>query len=171
MTETLLTTERLHLRRPTPDDAEAAISFLRSTRARWIGFAQTRAEAWRLYCVALAHWEIRGYGLFAVTLAGDDRCLGLVGPWFPEGWPERELAWILFAGAEGKGYAFEAAQAARGYAFEVLGWQTAVSYIHEANTRSIALAERLGTVWDPDAATQEADCRVYRHPAPEGLAR
>ncbi len=98
-----------------------------------------------------------------------DTPLGMAGPWFPEGWPEREIGWTLWAAeAEGKGYAREAAVAARDHAFRDLGWDTAVSYIDPENTRSIALAERLGARRD-DAARHPGDepCLVYRHPKPE----
>jgi RimJ/RimL family protein N-acetyltransferase len=96
----------------------------------------------------------------------------MTGPWFPEGWPEQEIGWSLWsAEAEGRGFALEAAQAARGYAYGDLGWPTAVSYIRPENRRSIALAQRLGAVLDPDAATpDDSDDLVYRHPAPGGRA-
>ena len=68
--------------------------------------------------------------------------------------------------AEGKGYAFEAAQAARAHAFDVLGWETAVSYIDPGNARSIELAERLGAVRDPEAAPFHEGDLVFRHSAP-----
>ena len=100
---------------------------------------------------------------------GDDTALGMVGPWFPAGWPERELGWTVWSdAAEGKGYAFEAAAAARDHAFGALGWETAVSYIDPDNIRSVALAERLGARHDPEArGPGENSCLVYRHPRPE----
>jgi RimJ/RimL family protein N-acetyltransferase len=46
-----------------------------------------------------------------------------------------------------------------------------VSYIDRNNSRSIALAERLGAVPDPDAATPDnSDDLVYRHPSFGGRA-
>ena len=39
----------------------------------------------------------------------DGAALGVVGLFYPEGWPEPELAWSLFANAEGRGVAREAA--------------------------------------------------------------
>ena len=99
--------------------------------------------------------------------------LGMAGPWFPEGWPERELGWSVWQGAaEGKGYAFEAASTARDFAFGALGWDTAVSYVAADNARSAALAERLGAVHDPGAAHPVSDkpMRVYRHPNPTRAA-
>lgn len=170
MMEPVLTTERLRLRRPCVQDLPQSVAFFQSQRARYAGYAQTPDLAWRNFCLELGHWDIRGYGPFALTTQDDDTCLGLVGPWFPEGRPEREIGWVLFPAAEGRGLAFEAAQATRSYAYQVLGWDSAVSYINEANTRSIDLAERLGAVWDSGAETIAADCRVYRHPQPTELA-
>ncbi|BBU58844.1 hypothetical protein KU6B_51090 [Mameliella alba] len=47
------------------------------------------------------------------------------------------------------------------------GWSTLVSYIHPDNTRSRALAERLGAVHDPNAQLPEGETAqetlVYRH--------
>ena len=61
---------------------------------------------------------------------------------------------------------YEAAVAARRYAYDTLGWTRPVSYIHPDNARSIALAERLGCVRDPNAACPfpETPDLVFRHP-------
>ena len=139
---------------------------MRSQRARFAGGVRSADDAWREFCVDLAHWELRGYGSYAVTLAGDDTCLGMVGPFFPAGWPEPEIGWALWPAAEGRGIAYEAALASRDEARRSLGWTRPVSYIDERNARSIALAERLGAVLDPGAATTDAETLVYRHPAP-----
>lgn len=85
-------------------------------------------------------------------------------------WPEREIGWSLYDPAdEGKGFAHEAARAAIAHAFDAWGWETAVSYVHPANTRSRALAERLGAALDPVAAKPPAEVPplVYRHPRPK----
>ena len=105
----------------------------------------------------------------AVTETGDDMCIGIVGPKRPPHWPEGELTWIVFGSAEGKGIASEAARAARDDAYARLGWDTAVSYIEDGNTRSIALAERLGCTCDVDALVPGGPVKAWRHPAPEAL--
>lgn len=161
-----LQTERLILRRLAPRDADGYIAFCRSRRARFAGGPRSAAAAWREFAGELGHWDLRGYGMFAVTeRGGDDTCLGLVGPWYPADWPEREVGWLIWAGAEGKGYAAEAARACLAHVFGRLGWETAVSYIDEGNTRSIALAERLGASRDDAAPTPSAcaDTLVFRH--------
>jgi RimJ/RimL family protein N-acetyltransferase len=115
------------------------------------------------------HWVHRGFGMFIFHAKGDATPLGMAGPWFPEGWPEHEIAWSIWApAAEGKGLAFEAATAARAYAWNALGWTGAVSYIDPDNARSVRLAERLGAV--PDGSpVPEGESLTYRHPAPEAV--
>lgn len=170
----VIETERLRLRRPEPRDAGAMVRFLTSRRAAGIGGPHGAGRAWRSFAAELGHWDIHGFGMFAVTeRTGDDAALGLVGPWFPIDWPETEIGWMMFEGAEGRGIAFEAARAAIDHAFGDLGWDTAVSYIAPDNARSIRLAERLGARRDPEAAVPDPDkpCLVYRHPRPATEAR
>jgi RimJ/RimL family protein N-acetyltransferase len=52
------------------------------------------------------------------------------------------MGWALYDGYEGQGYATEAAKAARDWAQGRLA--SLVSYTHASNTRSVAVAERLG---------------------------
>lgn len=167
-------TERLVLRQPIPADEADYVAFMRSDRARHVGGSPDQKRAWYAFATEFGHWAIRGFGMWAVTQRGEDRALGFVGPWYPDTWPEHELGWLIYAEAEGKGVAYEAALAARTHAFRSLGWKTAVSYVDEDNFRSRKLAERLGATLDPAAAwpgqeTGAEPCLVYRHPAPEGL--
>ncbi len=96
--------------------------------------------------------------------------MGFVGLWYPEGWPEPELGWVLYAGTEGKGYAVEAASAIRDYAYTTLGMTTLTSNIVPFNDKSKAVARRLGATFErtyenPNMGTDE----LWRHPAPEQL--
>ena len=170
MTATLAT-ERLTLRKPQPKDWEAFRDFALSGGMNQISSGLDEGRAWRVFAAELGHWEIRGYGMWSVTMAGQDDALGLVGPWYPVDWPDTEIGWMVFSGAEGKGIAFEAAHAARAHAYDTLGWTRIVSYIAPENARSIRLAERLGATVDPDAAQPKPDapCLVYVHPAKEVL--
>ena len=165
----VIETERLVLRAPAAGDFEPWAAFATSERARHVGGPLTRALAWRAMGHLTGHWVHRGFGMFIFCRKTDGRALGMAGPWFPEGWPEREIGWSVWdAEAEGKGLAHEAARAARDHAFAVLGWETAVSYIDPANDRSIALARRLGAVADPDAVGPGDDpVLVFRHPKTE----
>jgi len=167
-------TDRLILRAPQLNDFDAIAAFLADDRSKTIDVGNMdRNDAWKVFSRIAGMWFLRGYGLFIVEEKATGKPVASIGPWFPITWPERELGWSVWtAEAEGKGIAYEAASAARDYAFEVLGWDTAVSYIDTSNTRSRALAERLGAIIDPEAEKlgfgapddDDADpCLVYRH--------
>ena len=168
LAETTLTTARLVLRRPHPRDAAATTAFYMSERAQYVGGHVPRAAAARQFYAVLGHWEVHGCGLWAVTEQGNDAIHGLVGPYCPDGWPEPEIGWLMFDGAEGKGLAFEAASAAIDDARTRLGWSEIVHYIAPANTRSITLAQRLGATLDADATPPNPDkpALVFRQPRP-----
>lgn len=172
----VLTTERLTLRAPHPGDAEAFVAFYETERACHVGGPKDTRSAWNFFCTEIGHWAVHGFGMFTVTHKDNDAALGIVGHWYPLGWPETEIGWVLFdESLEGTGIAFEAAKACVDHAWNTLRWETVVSYIDPANTRSIALAERLGATLDANATPpvrkdpDAPDALVYRHPAPEAL--
>lgn len=160
----MIQTHNLTLRQPVAADWDAFHTFYQSDRSIPLaGPEVTLGQSWRTFATELGHWTIRGFGMFAVCQKGSNDAIGLVGPWEPEDWPEREIGWMMFE-HEGKGFAYEAASAAIGYAFDTLKWDTATSYIAKDNIRSIRLAERLGAELDPTAQTPEhKPCLVYRH--------
>ena len=159
----MIGTERLILRRPDAGDWPAYAAFMESPAAAFFAARGSRAKAWKSYGLVIWHWVHLGFGPFAVTLRGAARAVALVGPKRPEGWPEGEITWIAFPGAEGRGIAQEAARAALVHARDALGWRTAVSYIEPANARSVALAERLGARRDDGAATPDPSVAAWRH--------
>ncbi|MFT5001070.1 MAG: RimJ/RimL family protein N-acetyltransferase, partial [Planctomycetota bacterium] len=89
---------------------------------------------------------------------------GYVGLVNYEGWDEPELGWNMFEGFEGKGYAYEAAIAARDYAAQHFDLDGVISYIDPQNTRSLALAARLGATFEREGPLMGHVCHIYRHP-------
>ena len=75
----------------------------------------------------------------------------------------QELAWHLFEGAEGHGYATEAGQAVRRWSYQEHGFNQLVSYIDHKNHRSQAVAKRLGAKSDGPRADHEPDAEVWTH--------
>ncbi|KMW60525.1 Protein export cytoplasm protein SecA ATPase RNA helicase [Candidatus Rhodobacter oscarellae] len=163
----MIQTDRLTLRRPVEADRAPYVAFYTSDRRARTGLRQDAGAASAGFDAVMSHWQSKSHGRFIVETGG--HVIGLVGPHQPEGYPEPELAWHIWSDAhEGKGLAFEAAQASRDYAFGTLGWATAVSYIADDNPRSLALARRLGAVRDPGAALLNlpAPHGAFRHPNP-----
>ncbi|MBR3371495.1 MAG: GNAT family N-acetyltransferase [Rhodobacteraceae bacterium] len=164
----VLETARLVLRAPVASDWPAWREFMATDRAQFVNaLARDDNAAWRAFGHFIGHWVLHGFGQFVITDRYSGAVLGSAGPWFPLGWPEQELGWLLWNPlAEGKGYAFEAVSAVRDHVQDHLGWDTAVSYIAPDNLRSLALAQRLGCVQDTSAATPGgfSTVQVWRHP-------
>jgi RimJ/RimL family protein N-acetyltransferase len=165
-------TDRLVLRPPSPEDWPAWHAFYMSPRSNFVGGGEKPVfDVFRGFSSVLGHWQFRGWGMWVLTRRGADAAIGMAGPHYPVGWPEREIGWMIWAdGLEGTGLAREAADAARADAYRRLGWATAVSYIDVGNERSRRLAERLGARIDPHAAHPGSyPLLVYRHPSPASL--
>ena len=104
----------------------------------------TRADAWRSIAFFMGHWQMRGYGHWAVEEKASGRMIGRIGFLNPEGWPGFEIGWTLARDVWGKGYATEGGRRALDYAFKDLDQPHVISLIHPDNTPSIKVAERLG---------------------------
>ena len=165
-----LTTDRLTLRAPTEADFPVMAEFYASDRSQFVGGPMPPEQTWRALASELGHWMLKGYGRWAVDITETGQFIGIIGLWNPEGWPEEELGWDLMNGATGKGYATEAALAARTYAYDTLGWTTLTSLVRPENTKSAAVAKRLGATYDGDFTHERhGHMHIYRHPAPEDL--
>ncbi len=113
---------------------------------RFLGGVQSREDAWRSLCVMAGAWPVRGFSMFALIERETGRWIGRVGPWQPEGWPGKEIAWGVGREFAGKGYAYEAAVATINYAVDTLGWTDIIHTIDPDNLLSIRLAQRLGSI-------------------------
>jgi RimJ/RimL family protein N-acetyltransferase len=123
--------------------------------------ALSREDAWRQLAMLVGHWRLRGYGMWAVHERSSGAFVGRVGLHYPEGWPDREVAWALARSWWGRGFAFEAATAALRVAFEALAWPRVISVIAPGNLRSIRLAERLGERYERTLALRGQEVALY----------
>lgn len=139
-----LISPRLMLVSPAEPGFDANEAFLAPDSPRFFDVSDDTDSLWWSIASIIGHWNLRGYGLFVVIERSTGTPVGLVGPWFPQGWPEPELSWHLTENARGKGYASEAAECVLEWLFSALKWNTLVSYIPEDNAPSIALARRIG---------------------------
>jgi RimJ/RimL family protein N-acetyltransferase len=125
------------------------------------GYPLTRAEAWRNMALVLGHWQLRGYGLWAVEERDTGVLAGRVGCWQPEGWPGMEIGWALRREFWGRGYATEAAQTVLADAFSRLDQPRLISLISPENAASIAVALRLGMRREKDTELMGHPARIY----------
>lgn len=166
-TAPVLTTERLMLRGPERSDLPALTRFMTSAPSMVAqGETVTEQQAWFGFLTGVGHWHWHGFGFFTVVEQATGEPVGRVGLIQHSDWPDIELAWHLFEGAEGKGFATEAAMAVKTWGSAALGFDPLHSYIDRGNTRSQAVARRLGASTDGTRAPHEPEAEVWVH-APE----
>ncbi|NSZ84745.1 GNAT family N-acetyltransferase [Agrobacterium tumefaciens] len=158
-----LRTERLILRPQIMADFPAYRDFMASTRSIGVGGPYDLPSTWGVFCHDLANWHFFGHGALMIELGETGQCIGQVGINHGPLFPEKELGWLLYGGQEGHGYAAEAASALRDWAFETLKLQTLVSYVSPRNSKSAAVAQRLGGVIDPSTPRSDPEDLAYRY--------
>jgi RimJ/RimL family protein N-acetyltransferase len=178
-----LYTERLCLRAPTPNDAEALHDLFADAEVmEGLGREPVSAVAdvRELIAGMIEGWRTEGVGAFILeTATTDPQVVGQAGlmifdtrGWTPSTWAKAgnhaqpELGWALIRAHWGHGYATEAAGAIRDWARESRSIRGLVSLISPDNVRSQRVAERLGAT--PTETVTPIDSRrkavVWRHP-------
>ena len=163
-----LTTRRLLLRAFQPGDLQPLAAIHADPEVmRYLGDGQplTPATTWRSLAMHLGHWQLRGYGMWAVVERATGRTIGRAGLWNPEGWPGLEVGWLLARDRWGHGFATEAARAALHHAFTTLDTDHVISVIAPANAASIRVAEKLGEAYERTIQIDGRQAAIY------GIAR
>ncbi|HZF10542.1 MAG TPA: GNAT family N-acetyltransferase [Thermoanaerobaculia bacterium] len=164
----ILETERLRLRPFRGSDFEDYAQLCADPevmRHLGTGAPFDRGLSWRHLAFLLGHWQMRGYGMWAMEERETGTFVGWTGFAEPEGWPGFELAWTLSRRFWGRGYATEGARAALAHAFTVLGKDRVISLIRPENLASIRVAERLGERLESRTVVKGTEFLVY------GIAR
>jgi RimJ/RimL family protein N-acetyltransferase len=179
-----ITTARLFLRTPTPEDA-GAMHELFADPVVMRGLNKDPVSdldgTGAIIEGGLDGWRSDGVGPLILQTAVDCRAVGWAGVmifdtrgWTPSSWTsaglhaQPELGWALMRTHWGCGYATEAAAAIRDWAYECRSIDLLVSLISSANVRSQRVARRIGATptetITPADTTQETV--VWRHSPP-----
>jgi RimJ/RimL family protein N-acetyltransferase len=169
---TELLTDRLQLRTFRADDFEAHAEITADPEVmRFIRDGPlSRVEAWWQIARYVGHWQLRGYGMWAVVERSTSRVIGHLGFLNPEGGLGFELGWALARHAWGRGYALEGTRAAVHHAFTALERDHIACVIRPENARSIRLAERLGATLEGETEESGRRLVVYGIRRPETVA-
>lgn len=177
----MIETERLLLRRPRLEDAQALLDLYTDPEAmRFIGGVHgDRPDTDLVVRRWLERWELNGgFGQLVAERAEDGTVIGRVGlvVWDTSNWTitsmrqagvhaQPELGWALVRRCWGYGYATEGARAVRAWARGELGIGRLISVVAPTNVRSRRVAEKLGCV--PGETVELADTGqavVWEHP-------
>lgn len=165
----LIETERLLLRGLRAGDLDE-VARLNADPAfvRHLGHhPMSREDSWRQLAMFLGHWQLRGYGFWAVEEKASGRCIGRIGCHEPEGWPAFEVAWALDPAVWGRGLATEGGRAALDFAQRGLGRREVISVVHPENAASIRVAEKLGGRLARRETVRGIEVLIYRYPPPD----
>jgi len=159
-------TKRLILRQFTESDWEDLHHYYSSDAATkfTVGRPFTEGETWRTMCSMIGHWQVRGYGPYAIEERQSGRVLGTAGFWFPNDWPSPEIKWALAPDYWGKGFASEAARAVQKIGQDFLPHISLISFINADNHASIQLAKAIGACFEEEVPFRGAQWHIYRHP-------
>jgi RimJ/RimL family protein N-acetyltransferase len=126
------------------DDWAAIVADAEVTR--WVGDEKplSREDAWRNMAYFMGHWQLRGFGSWALEERETGKVVGRTGLYQPEAWPGLEVGWLVAREHWGRGFAPEAGRASMEWAREELGSDHVISLIEDANERSARVAEKLG---------------------------
>ncbi|OZG75281.1 GNAT family N-acetyltransferase [Hahella sp. CCB-MM4] len=162
-----LETDRLILRQFQEQDFESYRKIVSDPEVmRYVGAGKplSAASAWQNLALVIGHWQLRGYGLWALELRNHPGLIiGRAGLYFPEGWPGLEIGWLLQRSAWGNGYATEAARAVKALAGRWMPELGLISLIHPKNHRSVRVAERLGGKLDDQIDLMQQSVNVFRY--------
>jgi RimJ/RimL family protein N-acetyltransferase len=130
------------------------------------GQTATRIQVWYTMLTAMGSWALRGYGMWACETIEGGRFIGSVGIFEPLDWPEPEIAYSLDQPFWHRGFATEAAAAARDWLFAQFPLARAASFIRPENQASIRVAERLGAVCEDTIELRGATFQHWVHHRP-----
>ena len=159
-----LETSRLRLRKFREEDWDPYAAMCADPDVmRYLGTGLTlsREDSWRQIASILGHWQLRGYGMWALESKETGELVGRAGFLDPPGWPGFEVGWTLGKPHWGKGYASEAARAALRHGFDVLKRDRIISLIREGNAPSIRVAEAIGEKLAGEVEFMGAKALVY----------
>ena len=149
----VIRTARLVLRGHSREDFPA-FAAMRADPAvmRFIGKGEVLAEedAWLRFLSTIGHWELLGYGTWAVEEKATARLIGGIGyadkrrPAEHPASGAPEMGWSFASDLHGRGFATEALQAALAWGAQHFGPTRAVCVISDDNAASLRLAERHG---------------------------
>ncbi|MBV9791211.1 MAG: GNAT family N-acetyltransferase [Chloroflexi bacterium] len=169
----VIETERLLLRRLTPDDLDALFALYRDPEVRryfpdgTLTYEETKAE---LEWIIDVYYGKYGWGLWATIHKPTGAFIGRCGllPWTIDGQTEVEVAYLIAKEYWGQGLGSEAAQAIVRYGFEQVGLSRLICLIEEENQASQHVAAKIGMAFEREIEDKYGRAMMYSITRPDG---
>ena len=134
------------------------------------GIPSTEGQSWMRLMNYLGHWELMGYGYWAIIEKSTNTYIGDIGiadfkrDITPSISGIPEAGWVLSSAAHGKGYAHEALKAVLEWADSNLVHSKTVCIITKENERSNLLAEKCGYKKSVETVFNDKDVVIFSRP-------
>jgi RimJ/RimL family protein N-acetyltransferase len=163
MSDLTLETKRLLLRQWRPEDIDPYIEICSDAQVMQYltGKAFNRLQSWRHMAFLMGHWQINGFGHWAVEEKNSGQLIGRIGFLQPTDWPGFEIGWTLAKNSWGKGYATEGATKALEHAFTKMNKSQVISIIHPNNEPSKKVATELGETYSHDITLSNIKVQIW----------
>ena len=123
--------------------------------AQWLGGVHDRDQTRAQIASWVAHWDLHGFGQWAVEERATAQLVGRAGLTHHNDWKasslDAEIGWALAHSAWGRGYATEAAQAVLEWVRGRPNLKTIISITRPDNVRSRRVMEKLGLTYRGEA--------------------
>lgn len=160
MTELL--TARLQLRQWRAEDIPRYARMMRDPQvSRFFGGPVPEEQVWRQVALFIGHRALRGWSQSVVVERETGEVVGRGGLWYPPGWPDLEVGWVLDRSRWGRGYASELGRASRDFAARQLRAPHLISLIAPENTASVRVAQAIGSSLQGESAIEGTRVLVY----------
>ncbi|MEO1732583.1 MAG: GNAT family N-acetyltransferase [Pseudomonadota bacterium] len=168
-----INTARLSLRGMRPDDFDryAHIWSMPEVVRQIGGTPWSRGQAWTSFLRNAGHWQMTGFGQWAIVEQGSRTIIGQTGFFYVDRKLDAELGaypeagWMLTPDVRGKGYAYEAAKAAHEWLDRVIPTKL-VAVVAPGNAASVHLAKALNYQPVRDAEIEGRPVVLYLRSGP-----
>ena len=161
----ILDTQRLHLRKFAPNDAEDLVELFGDVEVmRFLQGVKTRLEIEQWLTLVFESYRKKNFGPWAILSKNKSGLMGYCGLYLQQnvdGRNEIELLYSLKKRYWGKGYATEAARAVHQYGRTQLGLTRFVSLVAAGNIASTAVAKKVGMTMEKEIVMWGRTCHLY----------
>lgn len=162
----IATTPRLSIRRFTESDVEALVPILGDQEVMQYSSAgpitPEQIKTW-LYD-RFEQYDRITFSVWAVILSEENKLIGICGvkPIEIDGKIEIEILYRFAKPYWNQGYAFEAVNACKEYAFNTLAINSIIAIIDPSNERSLNIINKLNMAYEKDSVYNKIPVRIYR---------
>ncbi|MBV8635457.1 MAG: GNAT family N-acetyltransferase [Burkholderiaceae bacterium] len=165
----LIETERLILRRFTPDDAEAYLPLVSDpevNRYTAQDLVETVEQARQILLdYPIRDYETIGYGRMACIEKSSGRLVGFSGMKYLANLQETDIGYRFVRDAWGKGYATESASVLMQQCMQEFGLRRVIGLAYRQNTGSTKVLQKLGLVYEREIELDGATLDLFATPA------